>query len=227
MFYLIISLTLIIVILIMPIKILIKTFKKNNDDLILIKIISGFGLIRLKYEIPYINLILNNEKVNILYKNKSNKKNNTDNNTKDKKFGIKELKEIHSDYKVSKEGINRAFGYLLRKIKIRKFYIKIVYGFSDVMTTSLMYGLLWSVIGSLTTVTNKLLNITIKDIVIIPDFEKSSKKYEFSCIITLKLGHIIITGIKAIPSMIKIKKNKTLRNKSIKKERDVFNSANS
>ena len=190
----------------MPIKINIKTIKKNEDDVLIIRPSLLYGIINLKFEFPYLNLVIENLKPKLEYdaQLETNKSGNVL-KKKEKKFSIEDFKKLYKYYLKNKEFFTLYYTFMKSKYKVRDFNLIVRFGTDDVALTAYLYGVAWIALGSLLSFASNIFNMEFEKIKIEPVFDKTIFKMEFNCIIMWKMGHIINTGIKIAWVMLKRK----------------------
>lgn len=211
MIYLLILLGIVLLVAFMPIRMIITTVQRNNNQLIVIKVKSFYGLLNLKFEIPYMDLIIKGIRPALQFNAKLETGTGKKLIDKNKILTLFEGNKIIKFYKASPISFNKLMKYTLRKTKIKDFFLNFTLGTEDAYYTALLYGVLWSIIGSIVSLRTNKINMTIQDISIIPAFDKKTFQYELSCIITIKAGHIIIVGIKALPVLLNARKKIVLQ----------------
>lgn len=187
----------------MLISIEIKYKRDEENDIIIFHIKTGFGLIKYKIEVPYIDFLKNVENIGIRYKVISKSFIGSRDSISIKRMDtindiIKIIKQIKLNYELNKESIN----YLMKKIRINNIILRISFGFEDAFNTALFYGVLCTLIISILVMLKKKIKMDIKELDLRPVFAKEVLKVEFGCIIEVRLGHIII-GIKKIRNIAK------------------------
>jgi hypothetical protein len=200
----------------MPIKLVVKTLRKGENDVMVIRLISLYGVLKLKYEVPYMDLILRRGKAGLLIKSELKQPD-------EKKVFMRlenmitseQLKKLFKVYTLKKLQVNRAMSYMLSKLRIADLSLIYKIGAGDAALTAFICGLSWIVIGSVLSVVYNFLKVTTKDIVVAPVFDNEAFSIELGCIITLKLGHIINTGIKLLPVLLFYLKSKKQVNEHI------------
>lgn len=151
-----------------------------NDNSIQINIKALFGIIKLKYKINYLEILLK----------KLDKKN------KDKKD---ELAAGAMDlYK-------NILKYILSNAKVDCIRCNIIVGLDDAYYTAITTGMLWALSGSLISMLAVHNTIDDLDININPNYKSMSFDIDLYCIIKTKTVNIIIAGIKAAHIYIKYK----------------------
>lgn len=212
MLYKIVLVVIVLVLLVyyMPVKMIVKTIRKDDNDVMLIRLVCLYGLLKLKYEVPYVDLIFRRGKAGIAYKSELKQ-------PADKKIfakaentiTIEQIKRMYNVYKINKTRIRKAVDYILSKTKIHDLTIIFKIGTGDAAATALAYGLSCIVIGSALSVLYNRVEVTSKDIAVKPVFDSETLNLELSCIITMRLGHIINTGIKLLPVLFSMRRNRT------------------
>lgn len=187
----------------MPIAISIDVSKNNKDEKITVGLNTLYGLIKLKTEIPFFIITIENGKPALKYKIEfANKKRNRLLAGFTKLFSMKEGESLYKTYKNAKTKVVPVFKYIIKKIEIKKFVLKLSMGTGDAAATAVLYGAAWIVVGNVMTLTRSYLKVNNPQIVIVPIFSQVELCIDFSCIISLKVGHIINAGIKAIPVLL-------------------------
>lgn len=151
-----------------------------NDNSIQINIKALFGIVKLKYKINYLEILLS----------KFAKKDS------DKKDGL--AAEAMNLYK-------NILTYILSNAKVDCIRCNIVVGLDDAYYTAIITGLLWALFGSLISILAVHNTIDDLDININPNYKSMSFDIDLCCIIKTKTVNIIIAGIKAAHIYIKYK----------------------
>ncbi|RSL34272.1 DUF2953 domain-containing protein [Salibacterium salarium] len=96
-------------------------------------------------------------------------------------------------------GLRPILHSFLNKWKVKDFYWKSKIGTGDAAWTGLLSGSLWSVKHIAVGLMSAVLQLRCDpQIDIVPDFQKTALDVEFSCMVTTRLGHAIIAGIRVI-----------------------------
>ncbi len=204
MFYFLLTLLVILLLLyFMPIVISIDMRKDNMDDKITIGFSTLYGLIKFKSEIPFLIIAMKDGKPALKYKMEvANKKRSRLLARFTKLFSITEGGNLFKIYKNIKNAITPVLKYMAKKTRIDNFELKLSMGTGDAAETGILYGVAWILIGNIMTFTRSYLNIGNPRIAIVPIFSRVQLCVEFHCIISLKLGHIINAGIRAVPALL-------------------------
>lgn len=187
----------------MLISIDIKYKRNEENDIIIFHMITGFGLIKYKIEMPYIDFLKDVESIGIRYKIISKSLIESRDSISMRRIEtvndiIENIKQIKLNHNSNKQSIN----YLMKKIRINNAIIKISFGFEDAFNTALFYGVLSAIFINILVRLKKKLKMNIKELDFRPVFAKDALKVEFGCIIEVRLGHIII-GIKKMRNISK------------------------
>jgi hypothetical protein len=187
----------------MPISISIDIKRVNDNDSITIGVKTLYGLLRLKTEIPFLEIVFRNGKPSLKYKVEvTDKKRSKLFAQFTKLFSLTEGGNILEVYKKNKDRIKTALKYITKKTLIKNFNLKFRLGTGDAAETGILYGVAWIVIGSIMTFAGSYLNIIEPRIAVVPIFNQMQLRAELSCIISIRLGHIINTGIRVIPVLL-------------------------
>lgn len=191
---------------IMPIRIKFKTIRVKDDDIILIRVKTLYGIVNIKFEVPFLDIVFINNKLGLKYKAKveSNKTNKLWKKIS-KIFTVDDFKNIKRLFRPDHVLFRRMKDYWSKKLIINDFSFILKYGTSDAAFTALLYGTFWAIVGSVLAILNNNLRFNTKDIVITPYFDRETVNVEFSCIIKFKFGDIINTGIMLFRRRIQLK----------------------
>lgn len=198
-----ILLLIIIILYYMVVSIHIKYKKCEESDLIIFLIITGFGLIKYKLEIPYLDFFANVEtlgtKCKMIFKSLTGGREFIGIKKIETVFDfIEMLKKMKINHKINSKLVN----YLIQKIKINNILIKVSFGLEDAFKTAIIYGILCAILTNILALLNKKVKADIEKIEFTPIFNKDILEVELSCIIVLRLGYII-TGIKMMKNIAK------------------------
>jgi hypothetical protein len=187
----------------MPVAVSIDVNRDNENDKITIGLKTLYGLLKLKTEIPFLMLTFENGKPVLKYKVElANRKRSKLLARFTKLMSLDEGEGMYKAYRNNKYKIISITKYLSAKIRIRDLYLKLSIGTGDAAATGLLYGILWIVLGSVMTYTRSCFNINEPRITVVPIFGNVQFIVDFSCIISMKLGHIINAGIRAMPVLL-------------------------
>lgn len=198
MIFILILVIILFIIYFMPIRIKLEAKRDDQYDSVVIRLYTFYGLLKLKTEIPFINLTIENNKLVVKYKTKvKSAKTN-----KIKKYFNKMMtpREMKNSLSFLKDGLRykKAFAYLVSKTKVRGFRFNLTFGVGDAALTGILIGFSWIILGSILSLLFTYVNMTAERITVNPTFDKAAFKLELGCIIHVKLGHIISTGIRML-----------------------------
>lgn len=201
---LLVLLIFLVIIFIIPIYFKVEFKKKNHDDIINVRIILLKGLIDLKYEISYLDLITKYKEPSLMIKGKLEDK-NTGRDLKRKQdiLKLEEIRNIYYKVKKYKDTFTEIFKYIIKKIDFSSLRWSSKIGLGDAALTGITNGLVWIIIGTLLNIILNHKDIKEMSINIYPDFNENILEIDFFCIIKLKIVHIIIAGFKGIKVFIK------------------------
>lgn len=180
----------------MPIKIKFKTSRVKDDDIIIIRVKTLYGVVNMKFEVPFLDITFINNKLGLKYKARveSNKTNKIWKKIS-KIFTIDDFNNIKRFFHHDPVFFQKMIDYWSSKLIIKDFSFILKYGTNDAAFTALLYGVVWAILGSVLALLNNNLRFSTKDIIITPYFDNETINIEFSCIIKFKFGDIINTGI--------------------------------
>lgn len=184
------------------IKIYLVFHRINEDDIIEIKLLI-FNLIKFRFRIPYIDVILNRcIKPGIKAKGALKSKDKTLSKRKET-LNFDELKIIYEKAVELLRIYERVIDYILSKIYFEsiKWYTEV--GLEDAAVTALSTGVLWSIKGSIMSVLSNKVSINEIQLNVRPNYNKLTFQVELDCIIRIKIANIIIAGIKAFYTLVK------------------------
>jgi hypothetical protein len=166
--------------------------------------------IKYKYEIPKLDA----GKKGILFR-KIKKRGKKEKDVSDKKnktaYGdiidkFENFRNIQSKYSNVIRRINR---YLKCRLQIKKLDINMSIGLDNASRTAILIGLCWTAMGLLISYLHNKLNLKEKSISIKPDYVGKKFKVDLFCILSVRIGHIIVVGLILLIDIVK----KTIRNK--------------
>ena len=166
-----------------------------NDNFVLSFFVLK-GLIKYKYEVPKIAA----GKKGVKYKSvKKRAKKEKDTSKKKEKIGyrylIKKIEAIRKFQKKYDVLLEKVYKYLKCRIKIRKIDINVVIGTDNAHHTAVLIGICWSAAGLLLSYIQNKLNLMEKTVNIKPDYMGKKFKVDLFCILSVRIGHIIVVGL--------------------------------
>ena len=182
----------------MPIHVKMEAKRDDQCDSVVIRLHTLYGLLKLKTEIPFINLTIVDNKLVVKYKTRiKSGKTNRLLQYFNKMITPREMKNV---FNLFKEGYRykKAFRYLISKTSVNGFKLSLTFGVGDAALTGMLAGICWILVGSILSVLFSYIDTRTERISINPAFDKPAFKLELGCIIHVKLGHIISTGIRML-----------------------------
>ncbi|TYS19939.1 DUF2953 domain-containing protein [Rossellomorea vietnamensis] len=193
---------LVIIILITKLTITVSLYHGNDNDHFIIRFRAWFGLIKYKVEVPMVKL--DDDGPNIVFEEKTEKGSEGKGKEKDKlkKETPEEMLASIKDFRELLQhvaGLHRIVRSFMKKVKIGDVKWQTVFGTGDAASTGTMTGLMWGAKGGVIGVMSNYMQLQSKpQLAVIPSFQKALIQTEFSCIITFRVGHAILAGIKLI-----------------------------
>lgn len=198
-------------------KIKINFIRKGDNDDINISLYILKGLLKYKVTIPFIDIINsidNNEfiktqvyrKTQVLKEQKIFKKANK------KELNFNEMKLLAEKFLDFRRKYLETIKYIMKKIAIDNIYWWTEIGLEDAADTAVLSGILWGIKSNLIMFLKRKYKLDYIYIDIKPYYTEKKLNVIFSCIVTLKLGYIIMTGIKLL--LIRIKGGERLERSS-------------
>lgn len=173
----------------------IHRIKEDDNILIIIKLL--FGIIRLKFEIPYIDILLNrNLKPGIKAKGRVDTKKRKGIAKSKGWFSFERIKDKYVHIKELKKQYESAVKYIIKKTRVDLFKWYTRLGLDDAAATAITTGILWSLKSSvccLLSANTQPQNILIN---VVPDYSMPVFETEIHCIIRIKIANIIIAGFR-------------------------------
>jgi hypothetical protein len=194
------------------IKIFFIFHRLDDDNNMRIHVFMLFDIIKLKFNIPYINIILNrNLKPGIKIEEKTLKKKSV--------FSFREIKNIYNKIKLNSKLFKEVLRYLLSKTKLDslKWYTHI--GLDDAAVTAIFVGVVYTIQFSIVSLITANIDTQDIDVKVIPSYDSSKFEVDLSCIIKIKIVNIIVTGIKILYILFL---NKTINKGGITYERTSY-----
>ncbi|WP_129596209.1 DUF2953 domain-containing protein [Anaerophilus nitritogenes] len=111
-------------------------------------------------------------------------------------FTMEEMKKIYKQIKYFNRLYNHVIKYLNKKIVIDDFFLEIKFGIGDAAVTGMVAGFLWMIEGQIFTLIKENMNCKEMNIKVCPNFNQQIFKMNLDCIISIKIGYIIIAALK-------------------------------
>lgn len=109
---------------------------------------------------------------------------------------LNKLNIMVSLYCSNKDRFIRLKNYIKRKLKLRDIDLFMSEGTGDAAITGIIYGLLWSFVGSISGVLSNFLTMSYKNLSLSCDYNNKSFKFHISSILTFSIVNIIIVYIR-------------------------------
>lgn len=121
---------------------------------------------------------------------------------------IEKLKNLKKSYNEMKDILNDIFELLKDKAEFSGIYVRVKYGTGDAAITGMIYGAIWSFIGSVYGFLCRFFSIKFPKVELEPQFGGKAFEIEAEGIITTRLVHIIIAAIRSLKNILKRKKER-------------------
>lgn len=191
----------------MPIFVSLEVKRVKENDSIVIGVKTCYGLVKFNTEIPFLEIVFKDGKPALKYKLEvADRKRSKLFARFTKLLSAEEGGRLYDILKGKKHSIISALRYISGKIIVRDFNLRLTLGTGDAAETGILYGAAWILIGNIMALTASHINIKEPRIAVIPVFNRVQLNIHFSCIITMRLGHIINTGIRVIPALLSSKR---------------------
>ncbi|MDM5299077.1 DUF2953 domain-containing protein [Bacillus pumilus] len=184
---------------------------ENDNDYMSLKVITLYGLIRIKKEIPMVRV--NTEDQTIDIREKKMASTNTpshENESKHKKVGKRDMKRIlHQIERITKEivNLNRIMRQFFIHLKIVSFQWSTWIGVHDAALTGVAAGGVWSVKGAILAFLQEHLTFKHKpEYEVIPAFQHNVSQTHFTCIAYFRIGHAMVAAIRLLVHWLKGRK---------------------
>lgn len=170
----------------------------HENDLIQITLCLLFGLFKIRFKIPYMDIIFNRKmKPGIKVKEEINTKNRS--LSKDRSiFGIGEIETAYKKLKDFKRLYEKTANYFFSKLRFDYIKWHTEIGLDDAALTGFTAGILWGIQSSILSVLSTKIHPDNTDISVTPRYDISIFEVDLHCIIRVKIANIIIAGIRII-----------------------------
>lgn len=121
------------------------------------------------------------------------------------KASFEKMNIIIRKYLISIYGIKTMIEIFKKRYKFEELYLYSAIGSKDASATAILAGVLWSGAGFIDSLLSNEFNISKKDVVIVPEFNKEIFILELNCIISAKAVNIIHTILNCIHNAKKYK----------------------
>ena len=174
--------------------------RKASDDNAVISVFILGGIIKIKYEIPFMEAEKEGLKLRRIKKKRKGKINITEIKGKiDKTIRL---------YRNNKYLIKKTICYLKRKLIFKELKLNVQIGVGDAAGTAMIYAFAWTVAGIAFSYIYNNFKVEKHYINIKENFMEKMFNIDLYCIFTVKLVHIIIVALKLFLSIRKNQKKK-------------------
>ncbi|SCY99123.1 DUF2953 domain-containing protein [Alkaliphilus peptidifermentans] len=179
--------------------------KKNSRNEIVITLKLLFGLIKYRLEIPFVELMKSeryysfiqlNSNIDIADKKVIKEPSDAALNFNELNLIYKKVMHLYEKYKI----INK---YIMEKLVIDQFMWVTEVGVEDAAITAIATGTLWMLKSNIFNLINRKVSLEDFNINVLPVYGIDKFETSLDCIIRLKIGYIIIAGIKMIKIILK------------------------
>ncbi len=143
------------------------------------------------------------------FKNKKRPKASAPAEQKAESSGVLEkIKNLKNGYDNMKGVLDEVLGLLKDKAEFSGIYIRVKYGTGDAAITGIIYGAIWSLVGSVYALLCRYFRIRFPELELEPVFGGKVFEIEAEGIITTRLVHIITASIRSGKNILKSKKER-------------------
>ncbi|MBU9721119.1 MULTISPECIES: DUF2953 domain-containing protein [Bacillaceae] len=195
---LLLILPLLLPIIFLKIKVFISYVHDGKDDELILQFKTFFNLIKYKITIPV--LAVDDESPSVVYKEK-----------RESALGTKEISEKYTlhrfldDMKHFERFVKHVIGLhtivrkFMSKVSVNEFHWKTLIGAGDAAITGSASGLLWAIKGNTIGIMSHYMQVKAEPkIYIEPEFQQLMVKTSFKCMVSFRIGHAILAGIKVL-----------------------------
>lgn len=187
---------LLISLLFLPIIINLQILKDDENDKIILDFKTLFGIVKHKIEIPFVELSMGNKGKPYFKTEVEESENNEIIKDKKSTITIEEMKKLHRKIQRFIDLYFDVIEYVCKKMKVTDLVWTTEFGESDAAVTGILTGIFWAIKGSFVSFINNKVKCNKVDLKITPEFNQQMFKTRFNCIISIKIGYIIIAKIK-------------------------------
>ncbi len=121
---------------------------------------------------------------------------------------LEKLKNLKRGFEEIKYILDDVLTLLRDKAEFSGLYVRVKYGTGDAAITGMIYGAIWSFIGNIYGFLCRFFRIKFPEVELEPQFGGKAFEIEAEGIITTRLVHIIIAGIRSGKNILKRKKER-------------------
>ncbi|GAB6087816.1 DUF2953 domain-containing protein [Alkaliphilus crotonatoxidans] len=204
--YIGIGLTALLVIIVFSnLKIEIIALKEDQREELAFVVYALHDLVKYRFELPFVELLQNKSVFNSLNINSDIKLGQQQVVQGQKKDDVTygELKKLYHNGSRLYKKYRTSIGYIHRHIVVKKIHWSTVVGLNDAAVTAILTGILWMIKSNILSLLNQKYATNDMKINVAPYYGGYLFQTSLNCIITLKVGHIIIAGFKMIIKKLK------------------------
>ncbi len=182
------------------IKIKIKLLKDNSCEEIIFHFYALYGLIKYRMEIPFVEIMNKSNSVaateinsDIEITNKETVKQH-----KNREFSWRELETIYNKANLMYKRYRMGIRYINKRLVMEDISWTTEVGVSDAAATAITTGVFWAVKSNIVALLIKKMSLKSYHVNVLPYYGADKFNTSLDCIITLKIGYIIIAGLKIL-----------------------------
>lgn len=180
--------------------ILIEYVRKENDDNAVISLFTLGGILKLKYEVPFMDLTAGGIKTRLI-KMKGRKEKAEE--KEEEAFGVRQLIDRYRYLKEQGKHYSRVLKYIKSRLKLKEIKLDLLIGFEDAFLTGIVTGLAWSAAGIITSYISEKAAGAKKSVRIKSSYTANDFKVDLYCIFSIKIAHIIVVVFKLLFGWLK------------------------
>lgn len=203
MLLLYISIILIVILLLVSlssIKIKVRLLKDNSCEEVVFHFYALYGLIKYRMEIPFVELMNKTQPVAATEINSdieiSNQETVKQHNNKD--IGWRELESFYNQARQIYKRFGTGIRYINKRLIMEDISWTTEVGVSDAAATAITTGVFWALKSNIIALLIKKLSLKSYHVNVQPYYGADKFNTSLDCIITLKIVHIIIAGLKIL-----------------------------
>ncbi|WLR44299.1 DUF2953 domain-containing protein [Bacillus carboniphilus] len=181
------------------VSIIITYLHEQDEDQLVIRFRAWFGLLKYKYEVPFIKMEPDSTDV-IVKEEKSAKKGQKDEKTD--KITPEEVLDSLKEFKEFTErvrGLNLIIKRFLQRVKIKRFEWFSILGMKDAATTGFLIGTAWTIKMNIVSIISYHFRLVAQPIVSVePNFHIPLSKTSFTCMIRFRIGYAMLAAFRLL-----------------------------
>lgn len=197
------------------VNVVIEYLRNSSNDHFILTFYTLNGLIKFKYEIPLIDVDKEGIKFKKYKEQGKKEKGLLEDNVKSSFSSLVErYKSIRCYYAENREFICKIKDYLSGKLVLKKIDFRVEAGIGDAFYTGVFTGLLWILVGVITSYILTNVKTLEKHVEVQSDFNKARFDVDLYCIFGIRIVHIIVVRLRVYLHNKRTNKSKKI-NKSI------------